>query len=120
MSQHYVYTELNGEKIIVLLGWDRPLSGYFMVVIKPIEKIDEDGESYTEDEYLYSNLEDRNLSFGLSQEPEYFKEILTKMAIVIPDEAFQIITNDGRLDVGNDVNFYDVVNGSLQLSKRCA
>ena len=32
MSQHYFSTKHHGEAITVLLGWDRPLGHYFMVV----------------------------------------------------------------------------------------
>lgn len=110
MSQHFVNTKLNGEKIVVLLGWDRPLSGYFMVVTKPFERTDHEGETYPDEEYLYSNLKDPNLKFGVSRQLEYFKKKLTEIAISIPDEIFHIIINDGKLNMGNDVHCYDVVN----------
>jgi len=118
MSQHYVYTQLDGEKVVVMLGWDRPLSGYFMVVIRPFEHTDEDGETYPDEEYLYSNIEDPNLRLGLSSRPTYFKEKLTELGITIPDKIFHIIDNDGQLNKGNDVHFYDIVNDTLHHRKK--
>ena len=32
MSQHYFHTTLQGEPITVLMGWDRPISRFFLIV----------------------------------------------------------------------------------------
>lgn len=40
MSQHYFYTQHNGMKTVVLMGWDRPLQGFFLVVQKEDDKED--------------------------------------------------------------------------------
>lgn len=114
MSQHYVNTVINGETITVMLGWDRPLSGYFMVVMKPFEMVDEEtGETYSDEEYLYSNLNDSELKYGLSKKPRYFLAKLKEFNIDMPDEIFSIIEDDGKRNVGNLVKSYDLVDGAL-------
>ncbi len=34
MSQHIFYTMREGEQTKIMMGWDRPLQGYFMVIEK--------------------------------------------------------------------------------------
>lgn len=114
MSQHYVKTIVDGEPITVMLGWDRPLAGYFMVVMKPLEIFDEEtGEAYVDEDYLYSNLNDPELNYGLSKKPHYFFTKLKDFDIDMPDEIFSIIEYDGKRNVGNLVKFYDLVEGVL-------
>jgi len=117
MSQHYVNTELNGEDIVVQIGWDRPLSGFFMNVIQPFnppEDFDWEGDlSDCEDKYIYSNLEDSQLKFGFSNDTRYFKEKLAHLKIDMPNQIFEIVKKDREYNVGNSVKSYNIVDGSL-------
>lgn len=116
MSRHSVCTTRNDEDVCVTVGWDRPLSGFFMDVTRTIEFTDEDdGVTYQDDEYIYSNLEDPNLPMGLSLDLNYFKLKISDLNIELPDEIFTIVENDGVKNVGNLFAFYEFSGGSLKL-----
>jgi hypothetical protein len=108
MSQHIFSTTVNGEEISVLMGWDRPLQGFFLVVqrcnYEPVP-----GKSYNEaDLYVYSNLNDRNLlkCSGLPKTIDYFVSKLDKLGISVPTEIFENIQSDSRHNVGNKLVTY--------------
>ncbi len=118
MSQHYVSTQRDGENIEILLGWDRPLSGFFMVVSQQLEPAcdcDPDGDliSGCEVKYFYSNLGDPELKHGFSNDPFYFKKKLVELNIEMPDEIFNIMLQDGLNNVGNAVRCYDLTDNVL-------
>ena len=50
MSQHFYTSHYQGRTVTVLMGWDRPLQGYFMVVT-----------FNRDDDPVYSNLDDPDL-----------------------------------------------------------
>jgi hypothetical protein len=87
MSQHYFDTTWGSQLISILMGWDRPLQGYFMVI-----------ESPENDEPLWCNL---------SHEPSHpdilepFLAILADLNITIPLQMIQEILEDGAKNVGN-------------------
>ena len=55
MSRHYFDTFHKGFSVTVLLGWDRPMNYFFLVIEKPTELID-DTMKVESDDFLYSNL----------------------------------------------------------------
>lgn len=78
MTQHYYPTEHQGKPATILMGWDRPLQGFFMV----IQADDNKG-----DEYIYSNLEDPALiEFGgLPPCLDHFLAQLQALGLSVPD-----------------------------------
>ena len=94
MSQHLFRTEHRGQSVTILMGFDRPLQGYFMV----IELDDAD-----EDTWLYSNLEDPALIryMGLPPTLEPFLERLAALGLQVPAAMVDEIRADGRSGVGN-------------------
>lgn len=100
MSQHVLPTQCNGKAVEVLMGWDRPLQGFFLV----IEVMD--GES---EEYLYSNLEDPALMrwMGLPPTLDPFLAKLKELGITVPQQMVQEVEADARLNVGNRYVTYD-------------
>ncbi|AUR52060.1 hypothetical protein [Aquella oligotrophica] len=88
MSQHHFYTTHQSQKTHVLMGWDRPLQGYFMVIEK--------GEM--QDEPYWSNL---------SQEESHpktllpFIVVLEQLNIKIPQRMIIEIMEDGANNAGN-------------------
>ena len=92
MSQHYFDTTCAGEPASVLMGWDRPLQGYFMVI-----------DSARRDEYVYSNLEDLALAHcgGLSRSLDYFVEKLRELGVSVPARMLSEIRADAVSNVGN-------------------
>jgi len=69
MSQHFFKCLHQGKPVCVLMGWDRPLSGFFLVVEADIPTLDDD--------YVYSNLNDPALTecYGLPDDIGYFKTV---------------------------------------------
>lgn len=93
MSQHYFNTSTpDGQPVTVLLGWDRPLGQYFLVV-----ELEQDVED-ANDEYLYSNLDDPQ---AWRQPLEYFERKLEQLGIHVPASMFQEAYCDQEFNVGN-------------------
>lgn len=92
MSQHHFSTTHENRPILIVLGWDRPLQGYFMTV----ERLDVD-ESSDEDRYLFSNLEWIE-SYPLALAP--FLNELKKRSIGLPSEIREEVESDGSQDAG--------------------
>lgn len=107
MSQHYFNTTHEGQPVQVLLGWDRPLGNFFLVIEKLSEGQTAEEESDDEDEddgYLYSNLNDEN-SFG--HDLDYYKAKLKELGITVPETMFEQILTDQACNVGNRHVLYE-------------
>lgn len=102
MSQHVYRTTHEGQPIAVLLGWDRPIGHYFMV-------IEWQGQRFTDapwaiamddatDNLLYSNLDEPN-PFELSL--AYFKVKLDELGIRVPEPMFEQVERDRFYRAGN-------------------
>jgi hypothetical protein len=93
VSQHYFSTSTpDGQPVTVLLGWDRPLGQYFLVV-----ELEQDGEE-ANDEYLYSNLDDPQ---AWRQPLEYYQGKLVQLGMQVPATMFQEVCCDQEFNVGN-------------------
>lgn len=89
MSQHRYRFKKDGAEVEVLMGWDRPLQHVFMVVE---DLSDESGD------YLYSNLYEPNMS---ALTLEYFRGVLDRLQIQVPESMFQEVEIDRRNNAGN-------------------
>jgi hypothetical protein len=100
MSQHYFKTSYQGQAITVLMGWDRPLQGHFLVVEK---------DDVKEDAFVYSNLLDPALNGyrGLPPSLEYFKTKLSELGLTVPERMIREIEADRSANVGNRHVWYD-------------
>lgn len=99
MSQHIFYTIHNDELISILMGWDKPLQGYFMVIDKPDLGLDEP---------FWSNLINNNPNYPKTLDP--FLKILSKLKITVPKQMIDEILADGDQNLGNKEvlhSFYD-------------
>ena len=96
MSQHYFSTSHEGGPVTVLLGWDRPLGHFFMVIEKPPV---EEGDS----QYLYSNLNEKN---AFNRDLAYYKSKLAEFGLSVPAAMFEQIEKDQSLNVGNRMVWY--------------
>ena len=96
MSQHSFATTFEHRPVKVVMGWDRPLRGYFCFV----ERQDAGGG---EAEYLYSNLDDRALArrMGFSPSIDYFTEKLMALGIVVPRMMIAEVRLDCAMNIGN-------------------
>ncbi|MBY0379413.1 MAG: hypothetical protein K2P99_03315 [Burkholderiales bacterium] len=90
MSQHHFFTLHNNKKTHVLIGWDRPLQGFFLVIEK-------DGD---QDEPFWSNL---NLQESHPKSLQPFILVLSKLGFTIPDILIEEVMQDGCRNIGNKV-----------------
>ena len=99
MSQHIFNTSHEGQPVTIMMGWDRPLQGYFLVVMTDDE---------AQERYIYSNLKDPVLTGcnGLPESIEYFCEKLTELGIEVPAEMLEGVEMDGIFNVGNKIAHY--------------
>ena len=97
MSQHSFNTTFEGRPVVVIVGYDRPLRGFFCFV----EKCDAAGDD--EDEFVYSNLADPKLArcFGLPKSLDYLKGVLHELGLQVPASMFEQSDLDMRGNVGN-------------------
>ncbi|WP_348700916.1 hypothetical protein [uncultured Limnobacter sp.] len=100
MSRHFFKTLYQGKPATVLLGYDQPLNGFFMV-------IEEDGQEG--DEYIYSNLFDE-VSHPSTLEP--YRERLNELGIFVPTEMLMEVETDGAARMGNKNVHHSIVNGT--------
>jgi len=93
MTQHYYPTEHQGKPATIMMGWDRPLQGFFMVI--------EDGQN--RGKYIYSNLDDPELiQFGgLPPCLDPFLAKLEALGLSVPDVMLDAIELDAALNEGN-------------------
>ena len=105
MSQHYFSTHHEGVETTVLMGWDRPLKGYFMV----IEKVDD------EDLPFWSNL-DCVESHPDSLDP--FLAVLDQLGIKLPPQMILEVLDDAVQNMGNKRVTHQVVEG-VYSRERC-
>lgn len=104
MSRHYFQTTYAEKPVEVLMGFDRPLNGFFMV----IDYLDEP-EDDEDDGYIYSNMwEEKPHPDSLTP----YLEKLAELNISIPAEMIQEIENDGEIKMGNKDVRHAMVNGT--------
>jgi len=102
MSQHRFVTTYQGRPVELLMGWDRPLRGFFMVVSR-LDSME------GEDEIVYSNLDDSALARcgGLSAVMDHFLMKLANLAIDAPQAMLAEVERDSWNNVGNRHVTYD-------------
>jgi hypothetical protein len=89
MSQHVFRTTAgNGDAVTVILGYDRPLNYVFCLIEDP------------RGGYPYSNLADPDAGTH-QQDVEYFRPILAKLGIEVPEQMFAEVEADRANRVGN-------------------
>lgn len=108
MSQHRFQTQTSsGRKVEVTIGYDRPLNGFFLVVMdaNQVDAGDEDDD----DVIVYSNLDDVELIDlgGLTLDLQYFKNKLAFLGITLAPAIEHELQEDRRQRVGNRVCQYD-------------
>ena len=91
MSRHYFKTKYSGKPVEVLMGYDRPLQGFFMVIDYLEEPEEDDG-------YIFSNLWQDD-PHPKTLQP--YLEKLEELKISVPPEMIIEIEKDGRENMGN-------------------
>lgn len=82
MSQVIFDTELDGRKVQVVGGWDRPMNGYHLTIYD----ISDD-----EERILYCNMDDRELvdNMGFPPTNQRYKDVCEEMGIELPDHFWE-------------------------------
>ena len=107
MSVHTFTTRQGNDQIVVTMGWDRPLQGYFMT----ITRIDSNPEGNTEDEeehFLFNNLE-QHITHPKDIEGYLFE--LAHRRINVPEQMTSEVIMDGVRNVGNKYVSHRFENG---------
>lgn len=116
MSQHYFNTQRAGTPVTVLLGWDRPIGHFFMVVeclaaspggtepASSAPQVDGDEDGADDAGYLYSNMNEPN-QFGLSL--DHLRGVLFDLGIQVPEQMFEQVLLDQSKCVGNRHVWYE-------------
>lgn len=105
MSQHCFESQTStGRPVEVLIGYDRPLNGFFLIVSDTST-----AEASDEDVFIYSNLSDVELIDlgGLTLDLEHFKRKLSLLGVALPSPIEAGLQEDRRLRVGNRFRLYD-------------
>ncbi len=105
MSRHYFKTTYAEKPIEVLMGFDRPLDGFFMV----IDYLEEPDRYDDNDGYIYSNMWEKN------PHPDSLTPYLDKLAeldISIPAEMIKEVEIDGQVKMGNKDIRHAVTDGA--------
>ena len=94
MSQHvFTTTSKSNARVGVLIGWDRPLQQFFLVVEELDSPASEEGA------YLYSNLSDQEARG--CRDIGYFEGKLQELGIEVPAEMLLEVAADKANNVGN-------------------
>jgi hypothetical protein len=107
MSQHFYNTQFQEKDIQVMLGWDRPLQRFFLVITYQNEQDYDEDDDFGE--VVYSNLNDKNLPDGdpKYQSLDYFKSVLSYFEILLPNEMLLNVYKDKLNNEGNKEVFYN-------------
>ena len=96
MSRHCFDTMHEGSPITVVLAWDRPMH-YFFLTIENRSELVEDSMQF---DFLYSNwYESDPFGHGL----DYYREVLRRFQIVVPESMFTEVFKDFERNIGNRV-----------------
>ncbi len=107
MSQHYFNTTHEGFHAAIIMGWDRLMGHYFMIIERnpPDEMEDIDDDVDDEGCILYSNLNEPD---AFSKDLAYFRKKLAEFGLQVPESMYGQIEHDCALKVGNRQVWYSV------------
>jgi hypothetical protein len=98
MSQHHFYLSHLEQPCHILMGWDKPLQGYFMVIEKPQDA----------DRPFWSNLD---YTPAHPKSLDRFIEILNFFGLHVPCQMLEEVRCDGEGNIGNKVVLHQLHNG---------
>lgn len=124
MTQHlYTATTANGEKALVVIGWDRPLQGFFLTIRRPPDPAasndtgEDDDETDPEAGIIYSDMyETAPNRFTL----EHYLAVLLRHGITLPAEIADALRCDKKMNAGNAVRNWDLELQAQDVEVRAA
>jgi len=108
LSQHHFRTMHSGQPVSVLLGWDRPIGHYCMVIeyVGPhplAAALTDAGDGEDDEPFLYSNLDEPN-PFELTLAD--FRAKLIELGIHVQELMFEQVEIDREKLTGNRQVWY--------------
>ncbi len=103
MSQHLLNTVCQGRPVRVMLGWDRRLEYFFLLVEVLDENWVEAVESSIESDpngYLYCNLDDEPMPTAVDESLAYCQQRLLELEIPVLATMFTNVESDRRNKAG--------------------
>jgi hypothetical protein len=104
MSQHILNTVCQGRPVRVMLGWDRPLQYFFLLVEALDEEWAAEHDSSIETDvngFVYCNLDDDSVPETVDEQLTYFSGRLVELGIAVPESVVTNVEADRRNNVGN-------------------
>ena len=102
MSRHYFYTQYQDTPVQILMGFDRALGHYFLVIESMIHEMDEP---------IYSNLFEEKKEHAFPTEIDFFIDKLSELGLSVPVEMIDEITADARFNFSNKDIYHIVEDG---------
>lgn len=111
MSQHCFTTQLDGQPVEIIMGWDRPMQGFFMT----IERVHAPRGTH-DDAPVYCSLRDPDLAGtrGITLSLTHFERKLAALGLQVPPQMLQEICEDGGANAGNRYVCYDLAGVSSE------
>lgn len=102
MSQHIISlpSEKTGGLVRIQLGWDKPMSEFYLVVFTepPV------GKQLDESKIVYSSLDDRPAEG--QQDLGYFKAIAVQLGCDVPEALWRAAYQDREFNIVNKIRHY--------------
>lgn len=107
MSQHVYPSAYKGQPVNIVVGWDRPLQGYFLNV----ELTEVDG-------FVYTSCSDPQLIYsrGFAESLTPFNEKLDELGLSLPLAVIEQVELDAAANAGNRYVIYDQ-DGKIQSAR---
>lgn len=102
MSQHFVSVpcEKSNGLVRIQLGWDKPMSEFYLVVMVEMPL----GQQFDEDQIVYSSLDD-SLGSG-HHDLDYFKTVVVQLGCAVPEVMWRAAYQDREFNVVNKIRHY--------------
>lgn len=103
MSQHHCPAKIGEQPVLVVLGWDRSLQGFFLD-IERVSKPPKEPESEVvrrvsaAPSYVYSSLHTKD---AFSVDLNVYRKVLAGFGVTLPEAVFSGVEADRRNGVGN-------------------
>jgi hypothetical protein len=96
MSQIFFMSKYYYDRVQVMTGWDRPLQHFFLTLLNPAAKEDEE-------EVVWSSMSDIGSDLGGGYpDSEKIIQLLDEMKIVYPDNLKETLDRHRAENIGNE------------------